>query len=93
MARGRTTKLVVTLNAAQGRLFNSWQRSTTVPSGLARRGRLLLLLADGGSVSEGARQVDLGRRHIYKWVHRFQAQGIEGLYDKPGRGRKPVFPP
>ncbi len=93
MARGRKTQLVLTVSAAQRYELESWQRSTIVRAGLARRGRLILLLADGRSVSDVALQVAMGRRHIYKWVERFQVQGLQGLYDKPGRGRKPVFPP
>ncbi len=27
-------------------------------------------------------------KQITNWVHRFEAEGIEGLKDKPGRGRK-----
>jgi len=30
---------------------------------------------------------------IYRWAHRYQAEGIEGLMVKPGRGRKPAFSP
>lgn len=28
-------------------------------------------------------------KQITNWVHRFEKEGIEGLRDKPGRGRKP----
>jgi transposase len=31
----------------------------------------------------------MSRRHLYKWVQRFLQQGLEGLHDKPGRGRPP----
>ena len=93
MARGRKSQLVLTLSAEQRYELESWQRSTTLGAGLARRGRIILLLADGQSVSDVARQVAMGRRHIYKWVERFKAQGLRGLYDKPGRGRKPDFSP
>lgn len=30
---------------------------------------------------------------IYHWVERYQAEGIQGLEIKPGRGRKPSFSP
>lgn len=93
MARGRKTQLNVTLDAAQRALFESWQRSTTHAAGLVRRGRLLLLLAEGLPVTEVARQVDLTRRHIYKWVYRFQTHGVAGLQDQPRPGRPPVFSP
>jgi hypothetical protein len=53
----------------------------------------MLLLADGHSFAATARQVELRERHVRKWALRFVAAGIEGLYDKPRPGRKPVFSP
>jgi hypothetical protein len=64
MARGRKTQLALTLSSAQRYTLESWQRSTTVSTGLARRGRLILLLAEGPSVSDVARQVAMERRHL-----------------------------
>jgi transposase len=66
-----------------------WQRATTIPAGLARRARLLLLLADGMTITEAAATVGLSRRHTYKWIGRFVQEGIAGLADKPGRGHRP----
>lgn len=28
---------------------------------------------------------------VYNWINRWKKQGIEGLYDREGRGRKPIF--
>jgi transposase len=52
----------------------------------------VLLRADGVPISHIAQQVGIRRRHAEKWVKRFIAQRIDGLNDKPGRGRKPFFP-
>jgi transposase len=30
----------------------------------------------------------MSRRHVYKGVQRFVEEGMEGLVDKPGRGRR-----
>ena len=87
MVRGRKTNLVVFLTPEERDILESWQRSTTIRAGLARRGRIILLMADGVSVSHISRTVDIRRRFIYKWVGRFQDQGVTGLTDKPGRGR------
>ena len=87
MVRGRKTNLVVCLTPEQRDILESWQRSITIPAGLARRGRIILLLADGASISHISRIVGIRRRFIYKWVGRFQDQGVSGLIDKPGRGR------
>ena len=58
----------------------------------ARRGRIILLMADGMPVSDVAATVGISRRFVYKWVQRFGAEGVEGLADKPGRGYRRVSP-
>lgn len=30
---------------------------------------------------------------VGRWVRRYRAEGSAGLRDRPGRGRKPAFPP
>ena len=90
MARGRRTSFTIRLTPAERRTLLTWQRATTVPAGLARRARLLLLLADGMTITDAATTVGLSRRHTYKWIQRFIQEGVEGLVDKPGRGHRPV---
>ncbi len=87
MVRGRKTNLVVCLTTEERDILESWRRSTTIRAGLARRGRIILLMAEGTSISHVSRTVGIRRRFIYKWVGRFQDQGVAGLTDKPGRGR------
>jgi len=89
MARGRRTSFTIRLTPAERRTLLTWQRATTVPAGLARRARLLLLLADGMTITEAAATVGLSRRHSYKWIQRFVQEGLEGPADKPGRGQRP----
>jgi len=89
MARGRKTSFTIRLTPAARLTLLTWQRSTTIPAGLARRARLLLLLADGMTITEAAATVGLSRRHTYKWIQRFVQEGLEGLADKPGRGQQP----
>jgi len=60
----------------------------TRAAGLARRARLLVLLADGMTITAAAATVGLSRRHTYKWIQRFVQEGLEGLAEKPGRGRR-----
>jgi hypothetical protein len=91
MARGRKTSVVIDIIPEQRHVLIRWQRSTTIRSGLAKRGRLILMLADGASISHISRAVDIRRRFIYKWAERFRTYGIDGLYDKVGRGRNPFF--
>jgi len=92
MAQGRRTSLVIELTPEERRTLESWQRSTTIMAGPARRGRIILMLAGGPTVPDIAAAVGMRRRFIYKWVQRFSQQGVAGLSDKPGRGR-PVAAP
>jgi transposase-like protein len=57
------------------------------------RAKIVLLLAEGCSVSSVARQVGKTRKIIRKWGERFVKKRLEGLNDKAGRGREPVFSP
>lgn len=88
MARGRRTSVRVWLTRAQRETLLGWQRSTTIPAGRARRARIILLVAAGGGITETAAAVGISRRFVYKWVRRFTQEGIDGLADKPGRGRR-----
>ena len=86
MARGRKTSLVVRLTPAERQTLLAWQRATTIAAGRARRGRLIVLVADGMPLSDVAATVGISRRFIYKWVRRFLEHGVEGLTDKPRPG-------
>jgi transposase-like protein len=57
------------------------------------RAGIVLLLADGQSVSSVARQVGKTRKIVRKWGERFVKKRLEGLKDKAGRGRVPLFSP
>jgi transposase-like protein len=88
MARGRKTSLTIRLTPAERQTLLAWQRATAIPAGLARRGRIILLLADGVPLTAIAATVGISRRFIYKWARRFLEQGLAGLADKPGRGSR-----
>jgi hypothetical protein len=66
MPRGRTTSLTITLTDADRQTLLAWQRSTTIPAGRARRGRILLLMADGVPISHLADTAGISRRFVYK---------------------------
>jgi Winged helix-turn helix len=91
--RGRKTSLRVFLAAEEQSLLEQHLRSTTISLGFARRCRAILGVADGLPLVEVARLVDLTEKHVRKWVQRFLKDRLEGLRDRPGRGRKPIFSP
>ena len=90
MARGRKTALTIRLASDERHTLMAWQRSTTIPAGRARRGRIILLVADGVPISHIADTVGISRRFVYKWAKRFLQYGVDGLADKPGRGHRPM---
>jgi len=92
MARGRKSTVVIQLSAEEQRELESWQRRTTIAAGLALRGRIILRLAAGQSITAVSHAVGVQRPRVYKWVRRFLKDRIEGLSDRPGRGRKAFFP-
>ena len=91
--RGRKTSLRVVLTAEERGRLELRLRCTTTPLGLARRCRAVLGVADGLPLVEVGRLVGMTEKHVRKWVQRFLASRLDGLRDRPGRGRKPVFSP
>src|SRR2546428_3657424 len=92
MARGRTTSLTIRLTPVERQTLLAWQRATTISAGRARRGRIILLLADRMPISDVAATVGISRRFVYKWAKRFLEKGLAGLADQPGRGYRRVSP-
>ena len=88
MTRGRTTTLTIRLTPAERLTLLAWQRSTTVPAGMARRARIVLLLADRMTITDIAATVGMSRRHTYKWIERFVQEGLAGLTDRPTQRRQ-----
>lgn len=61
---------------------------------MRERARAILKIAEGQSGREVAREGLLKERRpdtVYEWVHRWEAEGVEGLRIRDGRGRKPAF--
>lgn len=52
-----------------------------------RRARMVLLAADGESISAIARVIGSNRTRVGHWLKRFEAQGIDGLDDQQRSGR------
>src|SRR3712207_5539343 len=59
----------------------------------ARRMLALALVLEGRSREEAARHAGMERQTLRDWVHRYNAQGLPGLRDRPRPGRKPRLTP
>src|SRR5919202_4699127 len=55
----------------------------------ARRMLALAPVLGGTSREEAARAAGMDRQTLRDWVHRYNAEGLAGLRDRPRSGRKP----
>jgi hypothetical protein len=91
--QGRRSAVVIALSHEQREELERMVRSRSVAAGLQRRARAVLAIADGKTFRQARQDLDLSDKHLRKWCRRYLAEGIDGLKDRPGRGRKPVFSP
>jgi transposase len=53
----------------------------------------LALVLEGRSRAEAARAAGMDRQTLRDWVHRYNAEGLAGLRDRPRSGRRPRLTP
>jgi transposase len=63
-------------------------RSTTIGVRDRERADIILLRLDGVGVEAVAARLKTTAKRVSIWAGRFEASGLDGLADKPGRGRK-----
>ena len=88
MAMGRP-KAVLVLILQQREQLETLASSRSLPAGLVRRARIILLSASGKTNMQIARQMGLTNATVGKWRRRFLEQDVSGLHDelRPGRPR------
>lgn len=89
--RGRPISLVELTGEEEEELRRRLRAGTT-PSRDAQRARIVLLRARGIRQADVAREVGASIATVNKWSQRFGRQGLDGLADRPGRGRKGSIP-
>jgi transposase len=67
-------------------------RSTTIGVRDRQRADIVLLRLEGLSVNAVAQRLGTTPKRVSTWSKRFEMQGLAGLDDKPGRGRKASIP-
>ena len=68
-------------------------KSQKIENRIATRARILLLREEGKSQTQTGEILKVHRNTVRLWEKRYKNKGIKGLYDKPGRGRRPAFSP
>jgi transposase len=59
----------------------------------SERAEIILLRAEGLRQEDVAKQLGCSSLKVSKWTARYRRDGLSGLEDKAGRGRKPSLPP
>jgi transposase len=80
------------LKEAEQQQLCQWVSAFGTPQQVCLRSRIVLAAASGQSDSAIARELDVNRNTVILWRHRFQQDGLDGLWEiAPGRGRKPTY--
>lgn len=58
-----------------------------------QRAQFLILVSPGIKTEELLKIFNVSYKTIYNWINRWESEGMLGLYNKPGRGRKRTFNP
>jgi len=88
MRTGRPKEPIV-LSEGEREQLNGIANSRSVPHGLARRARIVLLAEEGMPNGAIATRVNLSPQMVCKWRKRYLLNGLTGLHDelRPGRPR------
>jgi transposase len=63
----------------------------TLPARAVERAKLIWLLHEGESVPAVAQRLRLGADVVRTWLKRFNAEGLDGLRDRPRAGRPATY--
>jgi len=88
-----TSPRILVLTEEAKTILEGWLKTTRATNGRATRARILLALHEGYNPTEVARAQNVSRKTVYKWIHRYESSGIEGLDDEPRPGRPSVLTP
>ena len=55
------------------------------------RAQALILRSRGVKVKDIAFALNVWEETVYKWIKKYKKEGVKGLYEQAGRGRKSVF--
>ena len=67
--------------------------SRTLPARVVERAKMILLLHEGERVPAVAARLGVGADVVRTWLTRFNAEGLDGLQDRPRSGRPATYTP
>jgi transposase len=83
--------LAIDLTGADRRELERLQRASAGPAGVARRARVVLLIADGVGGVQVAERTGYTPVQVSRIRHRFAREGLAGLADRPRSGRPRLY--
>ena len=89
----RTSPYVVKLTSEERRILESRTRKYTLPYRDVIRAQIVLMAAQGMGNDEIAARLNTRREVVWQWRKRFCEERLQGLEERPRRGRPTVFSP
>ena len=83
---------VLDLHPEEQRELERRVRAATTSRRDCQRARIVLLRAEGVKQRDVAERLGVSVACVNKWSQRFDREGLAGLRDLPGRGRRPTIP-
>ena len=82
MPRGRPLAYRPILTPEERHTLETWTTLATVSDAEAAHGALVLLVAQGATITAAASRVGLSRLHATKWLMRWRAGGLGAMRDR-----------
>jgi len=79
------------VSAEQRAVLDTWTRSRVLSHRQVQRAQLVLLAADGVANELIAARLGISKPSVLKWRARFEAAGVDGLEEAPGRGPRRTY--
>src|SRR5919199_539298 len=76
----------ISVTGAERAALEGWPRRRKTAQGLARRARVVLACAEGGTNGAVAQALRVSRPTVALWRRRFAERGLDGLLDEPRPG-------
>lgn len=89
MPRGK--KVIITLSEDERQILTMWAKARKTEQRYAQRAKVILLSAQGRFLPDISHESGLSRQNCTRWRTRFLEDRLEGLKDRPRRGRPPTI--
>ena len=89
----RKSPYTIELSDEERRILEARGRRYTLPYRDVVRAQMVLLAAGGLRNDEIARRLNTRREVVTIWRKRFYEERVQGLEERPRRGKPPTFPP